>query len=62
MAICKDCGESYDSRRARLGYRTCTDCGSPREEFLAIPVAKSNYIVGTKADLQNNNHKGPRTW
>jgi ribosomal protein L37AE/L43A len=24
---CTECGESYDQRRAALGYSTCLDCG-----------------------------------
>jgi predicted nucleic acid-binding Zn-ribbon protein len=61
MANCIKCGNSYNSKRAELGYRTCLDCGSPRQEFLIIDVNKSNPIVGTLAELQGS-HKGPRTW
>ena len=60
MAICVECKEEYSNRRKALGYRTCMDCGSPRINPVIIPVAKSNYIVGTLAELKNNNHKGPR--
>ena len=24
---CKDCGEEYSIKRAKLGYATCLDCG-----------------------------------
>jgi hypothetical protein len=58
MPFCKKCDESYSRKRAELGYKTCVNCGSPKQEFLAIPVAKSNYIVGFPKDLLNNNHKG----
>ena len=60
MPFCKKCDEQYSRARAQLGYKTRLKCGSPKQEFLAIPVAKSNYIVGYPRDLLNNNHKGPR--
>lgn len=60
MAICKKCTEYYSDKRRSLGYMTCLDCGSPRINPVIIPVAKSNYIVGTLAELKNNNHKGPK--
>jgi len=60
MAKCVECNESYNEKRAQLGYRTCLDCGSPVFKPVVIPVAKSNYIVGTLHELKNNNHKGPR--
>lgn len=62
MAVCVKCDEPYSDSRLALGYKTCLFCGSPRANFLAIPVAKSNYIVGFPKDLLANNHKGPRTW
>lgn len=62
MTFCKDCDSEFSNKRAALGYKTCLDCGSPKQEFLAIPVSKSNYIVGFPKDLLANNHKGPRTW
>jgi hypothetical protein len=62
MAICIKCDEPYSDARFELGYKTCLFCGSARQKFLAIPVAKSNYIVGTLDQLKNSNHKGPRTW
>lgn len=58
---CKDCGEPYNPKRAALGYRTCLDCGSPPANFIIIEVAKSNPVVGTRAELTGS-HKGMRTW
>ncbi len=61
MLFCIKCGEEYNPKRATLGYRTCLDCGSPKIKFPVIPVTKSNYIVGTVADLQYSYAaKGPR--
>ena len=61
MPFCIKCGQDYNPKRAILGYRTCLDCGSPKIKFPVIPVTKSNYIVGTIADLQHSYAaKGPR--
>lgn len=58
---CIKCGQSYDIRRAQLGYKTCLDCGSPKRHFCVVPVNKSNYVVGTLEELaQGYGHKGPR--
>lgn len=61
MAFCVKCGNSYSNARLELGYRTCLGCGSPKKEFLVIPVNKSNPVVGTLDELKGS-HKGPRTW
>jgi predicted nucleic acid-binding Zn-ribbon protein len=58
---CAKCGEFYNPKRASLGYRTCLDCGSPKQEFIVIEVSKSNPVVGTRAELLGS-HKGLRTW
>lgn len=61
MPFCTKCGDEYNQKRATLGYRTCLDCGSPKINFPVIPVTKSNYIVGTVADLKHSYAaKGPR--
>lgn len=57
--IC-ECGNKIKQGRVDLGYRTCLECGSPPIKPVIIPVAKSNYIVGNRRELANNNHKGPR--
>lgn len=60
MAICIDCGEQFSDRRAALRdhnnipYRTCLDCGSPAFLPPVIPMTKSNYVVGTMADLKES--------
>lgn len=61
MTICIKCGHSYNPKRAELGYKTCLDCGSPKQEFLIIEVNKSNPVVGTLDELKGS-HKGLRTW
>ena len=61
MAFCIKCGDDYNDRRKALGYRTCLGCGSPRINFPVVPVSKSNYIVGTMAELAvSYNNKGQR--
>jgi len=57
---CVKCGEFYDPRRKALGYHTCLDCGSPLFRPPIIPVAKSNYIVGSMEELRDGSqsHKG----
>lgn len=59
MARCIECDNSYNPRRKALGYRTCLDCGSPPIILPVVPVPKSNYVVGTLAELkQSYNVKG----
>lgn len=59
MPNCIQCGHEYNPKRADLGYRTCLDCGSPPEKFIVVPVAKSNYVVGTMSELRESySHKG----
>ena len=58
---CIKCGNEYNPKRAELGYRTCLNCGSPRQEFLIIEVNKSNPVVGTLSELKGS-HNGLRTW
>ncbi len=61
MALCSNCGQSYNLRRKALGYRTCLDCGSPPIKLPVVPVNKSNYVVGTMQDLKESyNGKGFR--
>lgn len=56
---CIKCGHIYAKKRAQLGYRTCLTCGSPPLKLPVVPVAKSNYIVGTMFELQESySHKG----
>lgn len=57
---CIECGEEYNPKRFDLGYKTCLDCGSPKKEFLLIPMPKSNYVVGNPSDLIGiaGSHKG----
>lgn len=59
ISTCIKCGNSYNPRRAELGYRTCLDCGSPKQEFIIIEVNKSNPVVGTRYELTQS-HKGMR--
>lgn len=54
MPNCIECGHSYNSKRADLGYRTCLDCGSPPIKIPVVPVNKSNYVVGTLQDLKES--------
>ena len=45
--LCK-CGELFSAARARLGYRTCLDCGDKAARavsFCVVPMNKSNYVV-----------------
>lgn len=61
MPFCIKCGDDYNPKRLALGYRTCLDCGSPAFKPPIIPMSKSNYVVGTMADLQESyGAKGPR--
>lgn len=61
MTYCMKCGDSYNPRRAELGYKTCLECGSPRINFTVVPIPKSNYVVGTMDDLKSSyNVKGQR--
>lgn len=57
---CIKCGEEYNPRRKALGYHTCLACGSPKFNPPIIPVAKSNYIVGSMSELKDGSqsHKG----
>lgn len=65
--ICINCGDDFPAKRAQLRdengnfYRTCLSCGSPPANFIIIEVAKSNPVVGTRAELTGS-HKGMRTW
>lgn len=61
MPYCRVCGDEFSVARAALGYSTCLDHGEPRKQFLAVPVNKSNYVVGTLEELKTSyQHKGPR--
>jgi hypothetical protein len=61
MPYCFKCGEEFSSNRAALGYKTCLEHGEPKKQFLAVPVNKSNYVVGTLEELKSSYmHKGPR--
>jgi hypothetical protein len=61
MANCIKCGNEYNFKRAELGYKTCLACGSPKQHFCVVPVNKSNYVIGTLAELaEGYSHKGPR--
>lgn len=55
------CGESIPLKRRELGYRTCLDCGSAREQFIIMEVPKSNAVVTSrKSNLLgvSGSHKG----
>jgi hypothetical protein len=59
MASCIKCNELYSPKRKALGYKTCLSCGSPTIILPVVPVPKSNYVVGTLAELkQSYNVKG----
>jgi hypothetical protein len=60
--FCTECGFTIEpAGRRKLGYRTCLECGSPAFKPPVIPMSKSNYVVGTMADLQESyGAKGPR--
>lgn len=45
------CDNEVNPKRIALGYSTCLECGTPRVEFLIVPVPKSNYVVGPASDL-----------
>ena len=61
MPFCIECGHEYNPKRFALGYRTCLDCGSPAFKPPVVPVAKSNYIVGSMSELKESyNHKGQK--
>lgn len=61
MPFCIKCGDEFSNARYVLGYRTCLEHGEPRKQFLAVPVNKSNYVVGTLEELKTSyQHKGPR--
>lgn len=61
MPYCRVCGDEFSIARSALGYKTCLEHGEPRKQFLAVPVNKSNYVVGTLEELKTSyQHKGPR--
>lgn len=61
MPFCIKCGEEYSQKRADLNYKTCLEHGESKINFPVIPVTKSNYIIGTVADLKHSYAaKGPR--
>lgn len=61
FCVTRGCGEEFPVKRRELGYRTCLSCGSPPFRPPVIPMAKSNYTVGTMADLKESyGAKGPR--
>ena len=42
MAICSNCGEEYDDKRATLGYKTCLECG---EEDAQVEIENKRHRV-----------------
>ena len=52
---CRECGETYPTRRAALGYRTCLDCGdaeaaTARAGWAICPLPKQGYTRITRRD------------
>ena len=60
---CRECGEAYSVKRARLGYRTCLDCGqsaavTERDSWTIVPTPKGHYTrITRKSDLLSLNQK-----
>ena len=59
---CEKCGKYFSFERAKLGYRTCLDCGEEQAvkvKHCVAPMHKSNYMVFTNSDdLKGINNKG----
>lgn len=61
MPRCRVCGDEFSQGRYALGKRTCLEHGDAKINFPVVPVNKSNYVVGTLAELKESYaHKGPR--
>jgi ribosomal protein L37AE/L43A len=61
---CKLCGDTYDSKRWRLGFAFCMPCGDDiakevNSRRTIAPMHKSNYMLITnREDLKGLNNKG----
>jgi ribosomal protein L37AE/L43A len=62
MVLCEKCGEGYSYARAKLGFKTCLDCGEKQAnqvKHCVAPMHKSNYMLFTRTeDLKGINNKG----
>lgn len=61
LSYCAKCGEGFPLGRAKLGYRTCLDCGDYHARqvkwTVTIPYSKGAYQVVNPADLRGTNPK-----
>lgn len=59
MATCKECGNRYEDKRAKLGYETCLECGEEEAQMelqnkrkrIAILYNKGPYMLLSERDL-----------
>jgi predicted RNA-binding Zn-ribbon protein involved in translation (DUF1610 family) len=60
--VCYSCGNEFSSDRAKLGFKTCLDCGeveANKIKHCVAPMHKSNYMLFTRTDdLKGINNKG----
>ena len=52
--VCRQCGDSIDTRRWALGYKHCLFCGeelAKQKKFTVAPMNKSNYFCITDPEL-----------
>lgn len=62
MTNCVACGNEFSNDRAKLGFKTCLDCGEKQAnqvKHCVAPMHKSNYMLFTRTeDLKGINNKG----
>ena len=62
MTNCITCGNEFSNDRAKLGFKTCLDCGEKQAnkvKHCVAPMHKSNYMLFTRTeDLKGINNKG----
>jgi predicted nucleic acid-binding Zn-ribbon protein len=62
MTNCIACGNTFSNDRAKLGFKTCLDCGEKQAnqvKHCVAPMHKSNYMLFTRTeDLKGINNKG----
>ena len=52
MVNCKECGEEYSMKRAKLGYHLCLECGEQRANRIANFRSKCSAPAYNKGAYQ----------
>jgi ribosomal protein L37AE/L43A len=52
MVNCKECGEEYSMKRAKLGYHLCLECGESRADRIAKFRSKCSAPAYNKGAYQ----------